>query len=324
MPASGTSIFTDPDAYESGFPGGKISLVFISRGDFKARLTWVDLPNMRLLCGEENLPHVAYLSLAPKRVCVAFPTHLDAPMTWAGVELRCGDIILNGPGDCAHVRTRGTSHLAFMFLAPEYLAHYGQALMGLDAVPLPMTRVVRPPSCTTRRLIRLHAKACRLAESKPKVIAHREVARALEHDLLHILVDCLSAGFAHNDLGARRRRAHIMNRFEDLLASHFERPLQISEICASIGVPERTLRACCAQFLGMGPSRYIRLRRAKLVRAALLRADPKRSTIAEHARRYGFSEPGRFSALYRTVFGETPSTTLRRAAARDATAAERK
>jgi transcriptional regulator GlxA family with amidase domain len=100
-----------------------------------------------------------------------------------------------------------------------------------------------------------------------------------------------------------------MIRFEELLALHFSRQLSTSEICASIDVSERTLRACCAQFLGMGPSRYLRLRRLNLVRAALRRADPATIRIAEIASRYGFSGLG----VYRSVFGEKPSNTLRQA-----------
>ncbi len=82
------------------------------------------------------------------------------------------------------------------------------------------------------------------------------------------------------------------------------------ELCAAIGVPERTLWTRCANFLGMGPSRHIRLRRLILVRAELRRADPATASIVEIASRYGFSELGRFTSVYRTVFGETPLTTL--------------
>ena len=103
-----------------------------------------------------------------------------------------------------------------------------------------------------------------------------------------------------------------MNRFEKLLASHVGRKLPAARICASIGVSERTLRLCCAKFLGMGPSRYIRLRRLNLVRAAGRRADPATMSVAELAGRYGFFELGRFAIRYRTLFGELPSATLRR------------
>jgi AraC-like DNA-binding protein len=113
-----------------------------------------------------------------------------------------------------------------------------------------------------------------------------------------------SAGHRHRD---------IMIRFEDLLTAHFDRQLPTSTICASVGISERTLRVCCAEFLGIGPSQYMRLRRLNLAGAELRRADPSTENIADIAGRHGFSELGRFAVLYRTIFGERPSATLRRA-----------
>jgi AraC-like DNA-binding protein len=82
---------------------------------------------------------------------------------------------------------------------------------------------------------------------------------------------------------------------------------------AAIGVSERTLRACCHEFLGMSACRYLLLRRLNRVRRELLHSDPATTRIADQARRHGFTELGRFAVVYRTVFGETPSSTLRNA-----------
>jgi len=154
----------------------------------------------------------------------------------------------------------------------------------------------------TRRLV--------VAKTKPELIAHREVARALEQELLGPLVDCLTADDALESSAARRHHASIMVHFETVLATHCDRQLHLHELCAVVGVSERTLRMCCAEILGMSPGTYIRLRRLNLVRAALRRADPTAASIAEVAKRYGFSELGRFAVAYRSAFGETPSTTL--------------
>jgi transcriptional regulator GlxA family with amidase domain len=111
-----------------------------------------------------------------------------------------------------------------------------------------------------------------------------------------------------------RHHANLMVRFEDQLARTKARQLTMPELCAAIDVPERTLRVCCAEILGISPSRYLLLRRLNLARAALRRADPATASVADIARAYEFEQPGRFAVIYRQIFGETPSATLRGAA----------
>ena len=108
-----------------------------------------------------------------------------------------------------------------------------------------------------------------------------------------------------------------MVRFEEVLADHPNRPVPMPELRALVGVSDRTLRSCCAEFLGISPGRYMLLRRLKAVRIALRNADPAVASVAEIAAAYGFTELGRFSGIYRTTFGEAPSTTLRRAPSSD-------
>ncbi|WP_354083602.1 helix-turn-helix domain-containing protein [Bradyrhizobium sp. S3.3.6] len=104
-----------------------------------------------------------------------------------------------------------------------------------------------------------------------------------------------------------------MARFEEALAARNEPHLNLSELCAAIGVPERTLRQCCTEFLGMSPTRYHLVRRLNRSRAALRRADPETASVAAIARDHHFLELGRFAVAYRAVFHEMPSSTLRRA-----------
>jgi transcriptional regulator GlxA family with amidase domain len=48
-----------------------------------------------------------------------------------------------------------------------------------------------------------------------------------------------------------------------------------------------------------------------LMRRALLRSEPSTATVTQIVTDHGFWELGRFSVAYRTLFGETPSETLR-------------
>jgi transcriptional regulator GlxA family with amidase domain len=164
-------------------------------------------------------------------------------------------------------------------------------------------------------LLHLYAEARHLAETKPEIIAHQEVARAIEHDLLYALINCLISSDPLKSSASNQRQGDIIARFEDVIAAHPERHLPTPELCAIIGVPERTMRMCCAEFLGMSPSQYLRLHRLNLARAELRRIVSPATSVEEVARRHGFPELGRFAAIYRTVFGERPSTTLRYARA---------
>ena len=222
-----------------------------------------------------------------------------------------GDIFPQ-PGERFHQRTTGPCSWSLLGLAPEHLERYCEALSGKPLSLPASARILHPAARDAARLRRLHAQACRLAETRPKVLAHPEVARAIEQGLIHALVTCLAAR-ARDDGAARRHHARIMVRFEEVLAEHPNRPLPMPELCALIGVNDRTLRSCCAEFLGISPSRYMLLRRLKAVRIALRDADPATASVAEIASGCGFTELGRFAGAYRNAFGESPSTTLRRA-----------
>ncbi len=149
-----------------------------------------------------------------------------------------------------------------------------------------------------------------LVEKSPKTIAHPEIARAIEQELIHALITCLAQDAPLQARPIRARRAAVMTRFEDALAAHPGRHLHMPELCEAVGVCERTLRLCCAEFLDMSPRQYLWLRQLKMVRTELQKAEPATTSVAGAARKYGFGELGRFAGMYRTAYGETPSATL--------------
>jgi AraC-like DNA-binding protein len=312
MPASGTGTFTEPDDYQASLREVRSDLLITSQGAFKAQLTWATLHHLHLLRSDEDLSRIAYISLAPALVFVGFATRPDPPMFWGGVELQTGRIIFHSRGERFHQRTTGPCSWSLVGLAPEHLERYGSAVTGEPLSAPAAAQILRPAARDAARLRRLHAQACRLAETRPKILAHPEVARAIEQGLIHALVSCLAAK-TRDDGPARRRHTRIMVQFEEILAEHPSRPLHMPELCALMGVTERTLRSCCTEFLGLSPGRYMLLRRLKTVRTALRDADPATASVAEIANRCGFTELGRFAVVYRSAFGESPSATLRRA-----------
>jgi AraC-like DNA-binding protein len=125
-----------------------------------------------------------------------------------------------------------------------------------------------------------------------------------KQQLTHAMVRCLAEGAP---AGTRRHDA-IIGRLEEFLEANPDRPIYLREICGAIG--ERTLRVGCEEHLGMGPIRFLSVRRMHLVRRALLPADCRSTTVTRAATDHGFWKLGCLAVAYRALFGESPSATL--------------
>ena len=315
MTGCGSTTYTDPDDYRVEVPGAAVDLLLTSGESFKARVTWMKLQRLRLVLLEEATPHIAFLSLDPTRVYIGFP--LSGEPVWNGVRLRRGDFILLDAGGHVHQRADSTNRWGLIALSGKNLAAYGRTLLGRNLTLSRSAQFLRPPSKASSDLLSLHARACRLSVTAPDRMAHREVARSVEQDLILALVNMLGSGRACARDAAAQRHADIITRFQDAVAS-WPHQQRLSALCADIGVPERTLRFCCTTFLGCSPLQYMRLWRLNKVRSALSKADHETASIARIAKSHGFPEPGRFAGAYRALFGETPSATLFRTSAESA------
>jgi len=133
---------------------------------------------------------------------------------------------------------------------------------GAEFVVPPIARW-RPPRAALRQLRHFHRAAIRAAEMRSRALADNEAAHGLEQQLIHALVECVSARSVDRETEATCRHRDILARFEDLVQ---DQPfLDIAEICGALGISERTLRRCCEEQLGMGSTEYVRRRRPELV-----------------------------------------------------------
>jgi AraC-like DNA-binding protein len=319
MPGSGTYSFTEPEAFQAGLEKLGMRVFAAARGQFSAQLTRATLFHLHLLRAVEAVPRIAYLSLPADAICISFLTQPDPsypPPVWSGEELQFGDIMFHGREERLHQWTRGPGRWGLVSLDADFFARYGKVHYSLVLAPSAVGRILRPTAATRQRLLQLHARAGRVVETRPSIIVHPEAARSLENDLIQALVDCLAQGQWLETSPARRRQAQVMERFENELITRLHQNARVAEICATLRVSERTLRRCCRQFLGMGPTQYVGLRRLMLVRSTLLHADRRAVSVADVVRLHGFPPTSRFTAAYRTAFGETPSQTLRVASTR--------
>jgi AraC-like DNA-binding protein len=259
----------------------------------------------------EKLPRVHKGTVRPGRKVFSFLSQIQPDVYHCGRLLSPGELIAEDY-DIQHVRTMGDFHLGCISLAPAELVRASKAIAGYEFDTERTKHSIRPSPNLMKRLLELHVTAERLAKSTPHLFDLPEVVRAFEQRSIHVLIRCLTEGVVSMTSSRTLRYETIVARFEEFLEANPNTALYLTEVCAAIGVAERTLRVACEEHVGMGPIRYLNLRRMHLARRALVRGLPSTATITQIATDHGFWELGRFSVAYRTLFGEMPSETLRR------------
>jgi AraC-like DNA-binding protein len=302
--------FADPFQYAANVRSADIEIFPTTKGAFTAELTQVTFEQLWMQRFEETLPRVHRGTIKPDRKVFTFLTDNQPEVLNRGKLFSVGELCAND-SDMQHVVTTGNYRLGGISLKPKELAAACRS-MGFEFHPEHCTRFLRPAPALMNRFLELHAMVGAIAKSTPELLELPEIVRAVEHKLMHAFLacvaDCDASKMKNRELGHGR----IVARFEAFIEAHPNTPLYLDEVCAAVGVAERTLRAACEDHLGMGPIRYLTLRRMHLVHRALRRTPSNSATVTQIATAHGFWELGRFSVAYRELFGEPPLATLRR------------
>jgi AraC-like DNA-binding protein len=311
MPWSKVLTFDDPLHYQRAIRAGDWHVYPTKKGQFRAELTQITLNQLWMQSFHHELPQIQTGAVTPNRKVIGFLTEVRQPaIHHRGEELSPHDVIANT--DVMHIRAEGDCRYGGMSLPQDGFDTACQAVIGSQFQQPSFKSVVRPNLELMRRLVNLQKSACSIAKTSPELFELPEVVRAFEQNSIHLMVRCLTEGTISTMSSGAQRHEAIVKRFEEFLEANPNTSLYLTEICAAVGAAERTMRAACEDQLGMGPIRYLALRRMHLVHRALLRADSSIATVTRIATDHGFWELGRFAVAYRGLFGEPPSATLQR------------
>ena len=312
MPWSRVLKFDDPYICQMAIQAAEVEIYPTTRGKFHSDITQIGLNRLWMQRFHQQLAQVNSVAIRPGRKVIGFLTKEHQPtLQHCGMDVSAGAIIVND-FDTIHQRSGVDFYYGAMSLPLDDFDAAAMAISGYEFPGTTLKHLVRPSPALMSRLLELHKMVGQIAETTPYILELPEVIQALEQQLIHLMIRCLTDGLPSRMTLCNQRHDTIVAKFEEYLEANPNTPLYLPEICAAIGAAERTLRVACEQHLGMGPIRYLSLRRMHLVRRALLQADPSTTTITRIATDHGFWELGRFSITYRALFGETPSVTLRR------------
>jgi AraC-like DNA-binding protein len=153
---------------------------------------------------------------------------------------------------------------------------------------------------------------------RTSALRESEARRSLRAEILDTARTLLEPADVNRRRRARdvRTRQRIVRAADDYLRANLARPIYTEDLCTALGTSATRLHQAFDATFGISPHRYLKLRRMSMVRAALLsRCGPWRSVKAA-ALSHGFWHLGQFARDYRALYGEAPSNTLARAAAR--------
>jgi AraC-like DNA-binding protein len=106
-----------------------------------------------------------------------------------------------------------------------------------------------------------------------------------------------------------------VRRADDYIRLHAAQPIALHEVADAAGCSVRSLQLGFRQIRDITPTTAIVQARLEAVRQALESREVA-GTVTDIAFQYGFTNPGRFTRLYKTAFGASPVDELRRLPAR--------
>lgn len=225
-----------------------------------------------------------------------------------------GDVVLFAPPDLPYAGRICSARYNITMLDPGLLDQVAATAGRALGEPVRLTRH-RPSSATAAAFLKktiVHLRDDILGD--PDVAAQPLVVAAGQQLLAASVLAAFPNTASTDPTAQDRTDAHsaTLRRAVAYIDDHADQPLTVAEVAAAAHVTIRTLQYAFRRHLDTTPLTY--LRRARLAHAHrdLLNASPQGgATVGGIAARWGFPHPGRFAALYRSVYGTSPSRTLR-------------
>lgn len=223
--------------------------------------------------------------------------------------LAAGDVALIAPGHDRYTSLQGRTRYLAAFIEPQELQAYLATQLGAqEAMERPTAVLAADPAAAAANIKALSMLMDTLVERGPTI--PDDAADFYKRNILELLTEPIRDASRYQ--GKEPRSAvKLVAEVDRFLVDAGNRPIHISELCERFNVGRRRLHRAFHEVLGMTPISFLRQKRLGDVHSVLLQGGPD-LMIRDVAVAHGFIELGRFAQEYRRLFGELPSTTMRR------------
>lgn len=302
----------DPDAMDETVTGASFSHIPLAPGRFRADLLTAISGKQILNYGSYNLALHAQGTMPESHLTLGFVLVNREATSLNGFHLDGPALVVMREGSTLDYRLApGTEWLAFQVT--------GESLerLGIDPAKLPKTPIGHRSPLSGRLGRELQGAILALQElgAPPPTIAAPE---SFGKTIFASVMDALQAALQGDGRGgteARRYHAadyRLVRQALDYIDANITETLQIGMLCSELETNWRSLERAFTRLLGVTPKRYVQLARLARARRLLMQSRQAGLSVGEIAISCGIGHLGRFSQVYRDVFGELPSETLSR------------
>lgn len=136
------------------------------------------------------------------------------------------------------------------------------------------------------------------------------IVAALAPVLAGALLECYPSSVTDQDLAGDHAFPETLKEAVAFIHRHATGDVSINDVAAAVHLTPRAVQYLFRRQLDTTPTEYMRRVRLHLAHQELIAGEPSHNTVTEIAQRWGFAHTGRFAALYRQTYGQSPHATL--------------
>jgi AraC-like DNA-binding protein len=130
----------------------------------------------------------------------------------------------------------------------------------------------------------------------------------VENNILEIIFENIDFTRKRKDVLQSEMNA---NEIRTYIENHYNEYIKVNALAEKMNFSKRTIRLSFNHLFGFSPKQYLESYRMGKVHHNLLKSDHNIETVERIAYDGGFTHMGRFSENYKSMFGKTPSSTLK-------------
>jgi AraC-like DNA-binding protein len=308
QPAAFHLVATDVDTIEGAIVGLPINVQRLTTNQGAVGMTVLELEDVSILAASFGFPIATEGGVASDALLLALPLE-DGPGDWNGHHLCQDRAWFYGPGS----EHSGIGPRSFEDGPPTFAA-----------ISMPASAITLDPSMDSKPLTKDHGRQRVVQDDRVQQLRYllsdalwaaqsgqltREQAALARSDIVAMASILQSGG---DDLSIDVTSATSIARECIALTETLGPMPSPEEFAAALGVSDRWIRAAFRRVYGVSLLAFFRSRAMHGAHRELRASLPDITLVTDVAMRWGFWHLGRFSATYKSYFGELPSKTLSR------------